>query len=73
MGQSDLQTVLERRAIVARELAALEAARADMVAEDQELMVAERVLRRLSGAEMVEARSDPARLAYIDARANDKE
>jgi hypothetical protein len=70
MGHTDLQSVLERRATVARELAALEAARADMVAEDQELLVAERVLRRLSGSEMVENRP-PAKLAFIgDARAN---
>lgn len=50
MGKSDLNAVLERRSEIAREVAALEAMRAEMEAEDQELLIAERVLRRLSDA-----------------------
>src|SRR5512147_3156265 len=50
MGKSDLDAVLARRSEIAREVAALEAMRAEMEAEDQELLVAERVLRRLSDA-----------------------
>lgn len=48
MGKADIDAVLERRSEIAREVAALEAMRAEMEAEDQELRVAERVLRRLT-------------------------
>lgn len=50
MGKSDLDAVVARRSEIAREVAALEAMRAEMETEDQELLVAERVLRRLSDA-----------------------
>lgn len=49
MSTVDLETVLERRAAVANELAAIEKMRAQIEAEDQELSVAERVLKRLAG------------------------
>jgi hypothetical protein len=48
MNKPDLDTVTARRMLIARELAGLEKLRADMEAEDNELVVAERVLRRLS-------------------------
>jgi hypothetical protein len=51
MTTPDLKSVVERRATVARELRALEKMRTEMLAEDEELEVAERVLRRLSGLE----------------------
>jgi hypothetical protein len=47
MSKPDLGAVLARREAVANELAALEKMRAEMEAEDQDLMVAERVLKRL--------------------------
>lgn len=49
MSKPDLDAVTARRAAVANELAALEKMRADMEAEDQDLIVAERVLKRLAG------------------------
>jgi hypothetical protein len=48
MSKPDLDAVTARRAAVANELAALEKMRAEMEAEDQDLIVAERVLRRLA-------------------------
>jgi hypothetical protein len=47
MSKPDLEAVLARRQAVANELAALEKMRTEMEAEDQDLMVAERVLKRL--------------------------
>jgi hypothetical protein len=47
MSKPDLEAVLLRRQAVANELVALEKMRAEMEAEDQDLMVAERVLKRL--------------------------
>jgi hypothetical protein len=47
MSKPDLEAVLSRRQAVANELAALEKMRAEMEAEQQDLMVAERVLKRL--------------------------
>jgi outer membrane protein TolC len=49
MSKVDLDTVMARRAEVANELAAIERMRAEIEAEDQELSVAERVLKRLAG------------------------
>lgn len=49
MNKVDLDTVMARRAEVANELAAIEKMRAEIEAEDQELSVAERVLKRLAG------------------------
>lgn len=48
MQKTDLDAVAARRAMVAREIAALEQMRSEMEAEDEELAVAERVLRRLA-------------------------
>jgi hypothetical protein len=48
MSKPDLDAVTARRAAVANELAALEKMRAEMEAEDQDLLVAERVLKRLA-------------------------
>lgn len=48
MSKPDLEAVTARRTAVANELAALEKMRADMEAEDQDLQVAERVLKRLA-------------------------
>jgi chaperonin cofactor prefoldin len=48
MSKVDLEAVIARRAAVANELKALEKMRAEMEAEDQDLIVAERVLRRLA-------------------------
>jgi hypothetical protein len=48
MNKPDLDVVMARRQAVANELAALEKMRAEMEAEDQDLMVAERVLKRLA-------------------------
>lgn len=48
MSKADLETIIARRAAVANELKALEKMRAEMEAEDQDLIVAERVLRRLA-------------------------
>ena len=45
-----IHTVTARRAVVARELAELEKMRAQMQAEDGDLEVAERVLKRLAVA-----------------------
>jgi hypothetical protein len=50
MTKPDLDMVVARRATVVRELADLEKLRAEREAEDQELAVAERVLKRLSEA-----------------------
>jgi hypothetical protein len=48
MNKPDLDVVMARRQAVANELAALEKMRVEMEAEDQDLMVAERVLKRLA-------------------------
>ena len=50
MNKPDLDTVTARRMQIARELAGLEKLRADMEAEDSELVVAERALKRLASA-----------------------
>ena len=50
MARVDLDTVIARRASLARELASLEKLRAEIGSEDEELAVAERVLKRLSDA-----------------------
>lgn len=47
MRRADLDTVLARRAVLASELVALDRLRVEMVAEGQDLDVAERVLKRL--------------------------
>jgi len=51
MSKPDLETVAARRMQIARELAGLEKLRADMEAEDNDLVVAERALKRLSTRE----------------------
>lgn len=48
MNKPDLDAVMARRQAVANELAALDKMRAEMEAEDQDLVVAERVLKRLA-------------------------
>jgi hypothetical protein len=48
MNKPDLDVVMARRQAVANELAALEKMRAEMEAEDQDLIIAERVLKRLA-------------------------
>jgi hypothetical protein len=48
MNKPDLDVVMARRQAVANELAALDKMRAEMEAEDQDLIVAERVLKRLA-------------------------
>lgn len=48
MTKPDLDVVIARRQAVANELAALEKMRSEMEAEDQDLLVAERVLKRLA-------------------------
>lgn len=53
MNKPDLDTVTARRMQIARELESLEKLRADMQAEDNELVVAERALKRLSTNEGV--------------------
>jgi hypothetical protein len=55
MSKPDLETVSARRAEVANELSALDRMRAEMEAEDEELQVAERVLKRLQGLAADEA------------------
>lgn len=50
MSVPGLHTVTARRAVVARELAELEKMRTQMQAEDGDLEVAERVLKRLAAA-----------------------
>ena len=50
MNKPDLDTVTARRMQIARELAGLEKLRADMETEDNELVVAERALKRLASA-----------------------
>ena len=61
MSKPDLETVTARRLQIARELAGLEKLRADMEAEDGELVVAERALKRLaSGADAIAASNDHA-------------
>ena len=50
MNKPDLDTVTARRMQISRELAGLEKLRADMEAEDNELVVAERALKRLASA-----------------------
>jgi hypothetical protein len=49
MSKPDLEAVIARRMAVQNELSALEKMRAEMEAEDQDLVVAERVLQRLAG------------------------
>jgi hypothetical protein len=49
MSKPDLEAVVARRMAVQNELTALEKMRAEMEAEDQDLVVAERVLQRLAG------------------------
>jgi hypothetical protein len=63
MGKADLDAVMERRSEIAREVAALEAMRVDMEAEDQELSVAERVLRRLTEATAASRRAEAPAIA----------
>lgn len=48
MSKPDLDTVTSRRMQIASELASLENMRAEMEAEDQDLLVAERALKRLA-------------------------
>ncbi len=48
MSKPDLETVTARRTQIARELAGLEKLRTDMENEDNELVVAERALKRLA-------------------------
>lgn len=60
MSKPDLDVVIARRQAVANELAALEKMRADMEAEDQDLMVAERVLKRLAALGTPEAQGKGA-------------
>lgn len=55
MSKPDLEAVVARRAAVANELAALAKMRAEMEAEDNDLMVAERVLKRLADLSVAEA------------------
>jgi hypothetical protein len=55
MNKPDLEAVIARRTAVANELSALEKLRADMEAEDQDLVVAERVLQRLASRTRAEA------------------
>lgn len=50
MNKPDLDTVTARRTQIARELESIEKLRVDMETEDQELIVAERALKRLAGA-----------------------
>jgi hypothetical protein len=47
MGRSDLDAVAARRAALVGERAKLDQTRADLIEEDQELEMTERVLRRL--------------------------
>jgi hypothetical protein len=54
MNKPDLDVVMARRQAVANELAALEKMRTEMEAEDQDLMVAERVLKRLASQSVPE-------------------
>jgi hypothetical protein len=54
MTKPDLDVVIARRQAVANELAALEKMRAEMEAEDQDLIVAERVLKRLAAQSVAE-------------------
>jgi hypothetical protein len=62
MSKPDLEAVLARRAAVANELAALDKLRAEMEAEDQDLLVAERVLSRLAASNSNDAaRGDAAK------------
>ncbi len=62
MSKADIDTVIARREAVANELKALEKMRVEMKAEDQDLVVAERVLRRLaegrSGSSSTDAEAD---------------
>jgi hypothetical protein len=55
MSKPDLDTVAARRMQIARELAGLEKLRADMEAEDSDLVVAERALKRLSTRDEADA------------------
>jgi hypothetical protein len=48
MSKPDLDTVTLRRRQIASELAGLEKIRSEMEAEDQDLVVAERALKRLA-------------------------
>lgn len=57
MGRSDLEAVAARRAAVVRELTEMELKRAELLAEDQDLEVTERVLKRL--ADLFYADSQP--------------
>lgn len=50
MNKPDLDTVTARRTQIAHELAGLEKLRVDMEAEDNDLLVAERALKRLAMA-----------------------
>ncbi len=55
MSKPDLEAVIARRMAVQNELTALEKMRTEMEAEDNELVVAERVLQRLAGRGRAEA------------------
>lgn len=61
MSKPDLEAVLARRAAVANELAALDKLRAEMEAEDQDLLVAERVLSRLAASNSNDVASEAAK------------
>ena len=55
MSQPDLDTVTARRESVKAEMTALEKMRRELEAEDEDLVVAERVLKRLAELPSVEA------------------
>ena len=72
MSKPDLDTVLARRTQIVRELAGLEKMRVEMEAEGQDLMVAERVLKRLASLPLADtsaASSNQAAPATGDAYA----
>ncbi|MGQ0533813.1 MAG: hypothetical protein ACT4OF_14160 [Caulobacteraceae bacterium] len=55
MNKPDLDTVTSRRRQIASELAGLEKMRLEIEAEDQDLVVAERALKRLAALSVADA------------------
>lgn len=72
MNKTDLEAVIERRAMLVREVAELEKLRSELEEEDRELQVAERVLRRLAEGVRIGRPRPPADVNAAARAANNK-
>lgn len=67
MSKSDVEAVAARRANLISELARIDRTRLDLLAEDEDLQVAERVLRRLADLHYGEPSEPPPSEGPLDA------